>query len=171
MNMYYLLVAILLVTLTGCQAVTPEVGIPTAPEATEVVTEEATATGEIESTPVLTGTVPVSDFAGLVDALRAAGATVEPQGEMEQAFLSVSGQQILVNGGNVQLFEYPSTEAAAADAGQISPDGSSTATTMITWVEPPHFYRKDRLLVLYVGSDEATQELLADLLGPQFAGQ
>jgi hypothetical protein len=136
---------------------------------------EATGPGQITGTERVTSTevqgIEVSDSASLLDALRAAGAAVEPTGEMEQPFLSVPAQQIMVNGGNVQVFEYPSADAAAADAAQISPDGSSTSTTMITWIEPPHFYRNDRLLVLYIGSDEATQELLTSLLGPQFAGQ
>jgi hypothetical protein len=28
-----------------------------------------------------------------------------------------------------------------ADATQVAPDGSSIGTTMVTWVEPPHFFK------------------------------
>ena len=201
MNMRYLLAAALLVVLTGCQAVAPGEATSATPPTTSVATPEMTGTVETEGTVAVTDTAPteatasatmteteeitetdaatstgvqgsgVNNYATLVDALRAAGMTVESTGEVSQPFLAVPGQQLQVNGGNVQVFEYASAEVAAADANQIAPDGSSTATTMITWVEPPHFYRKDQLLVLYVGSDEAIQDLLTSLLGPQFAGQ
>jgi hypothetical protein len=41
---------------------------------------------------------------------------------------------------------------------------------MITWIEPPHFFRKERVLVLYIGSDATVLKALHDVLGPQFAG-
>ena len=75
---------------------------------------------------------PVVDYASLVDALRAAGATVEPAGSIEQDFFEPEGQIIRVNQQDVQVFEFESEEAAQAAAGTISPDGSSTGTTMIT---------------------------------------
>jgi hypothetical protein len=50
-------------------------------------------------------------------------------------------------------------------------DGGGTATTIVDWVAPPHFFLKGRVLVLYVGSDPAVQKLLAGVLGPQFAGR
>jgi len=34
----------------------------------------------------------------------------------------------------------------------------------------PHFFRKERVLVLYTGEDKAVLNLLTHLLGPQFAG-
>ncbi len=38
------------------------------------------------------------------------------------------------------------------------------------WVGPPHWFRKERLIVLYVGDDKAVLELLRELMDPQFAG-
>jgi hypothetical protein len=51
----------------------------------------------------------------------------------------------------------------------IRPDGSGTATTIVDWVAPPHFFLKGRVLVLYVDNDAAVLRLLQSLLGPQFA--
>lgn len=34
----------------------------------------------------------------------------------------------------------------------------------------PHFFRKEQLVVLYVGEDQAVVNLLTKLLGPQIAG-
>lgn len=114
---------------------------------------------------------PVEDYVSLIDALRAAGATVEPGDTVEQAFLSVTGQIIKVNGADVQVFEYQSVEVMEAEAAQISPDGGSTATTMIAWMATPHFFKTGRVLVLYVGDDVAVLDFLKGALGEQFAGR
>ena len=60
-------------------------------------------------------------------------------------------------------------QAAEADASQIGPDGTPR-TMMLTWVAPPHCFRKARVIVLYGGDDAAVLTLLSAALGPQFAG-
>ena len=112
-----------------------------------------------------------SDYASLVETLKVAGATVEASAPVSQEFLSPVGQVLKVNGQDVQVFEYPDEAAAEREAKTISPDGSSTTTTMITWIDAPHFYRSGKLMVLYVGSDAGITQLLASLLGTQFAGR
>jgi hypothetical protein len=113
----------------------------------------------------------VEDQASLVDALRAAGAEVELGDSVEQAFFSVEGQILKVNGADIQVFEYESAEAMETESSQISEDGGSIGTNMVTWVATPHFFRSGRLLVLYVGFDAAVLDLLEDALGKQFAGR
>jgi hypothetical protein len=114
---------------------------------------------------------PVTDTESLIANLRATGATVEPAGEISQAFFSVTGQVITVNSGDVQVFEYEDAAARDAEAALVSPDGSSVGTTMITWVATPHFYKAGNLIVLYVGGDQAVINPLGAVLGPQFAGR
>jgi hypothetical protein len=84
--------------------------------------------------------------------------------------LSVEGNTLKVNGADVQVFEYENAEAMELDSSQIAPDGSSNATTMITWIDTPHFYKSGRIIALYIGSDEAVLGLLENALGSQFAG-
>ncbi|MEW5829689.1 MAG: hypothetical protein AB1846_12420 [Chloroflexota bacterium] len=114
---------------------------------------------------------PVEDLAGLDEALRDAGATVEMGEPVEQAFFAVPGQILRVNGADVQVYEYETAEAMEADAALVAPDGGSVGTSMVTWVAAPHFYKSGRILVLYVGEDGAVIELLERLLGSQFAGR
>jgi hypothetical protein len=121
---------------------------------------------------------PVQDQVSLIDALRSKNVTVDISGTVSQPFLSPqSGTAVRLSGGAVttpadlQLFEYGSASAAGADAKQIRPDGSGTATTQISWVAPPHFFLKGRVMVLYVGNDRAVLSLLQSLLGLQFAGR
>lgn len=105
----------------------------------------------------------------LVDALRAAGADVEPVREIRQPFLSVPGKVISVNGVEIQVFEYEDEAAMRAEAATIAADGSSVGTTMITWAEPPHFFAKGSLIVLYVGAGSELVQLLVDILGEPIA--
>ncbi len=111
------------------------------------------------------------DYVSLIDNLRANDATVNPEGEIEQPFFSVTGFSIQVNGASVQVFEYNSAEDAEADASLVSADGSSIGTSMPFWVDVPHFYYKEKIIVLYVGDDPAIEELLESVLGSQFAGR
>jgi hypothetical protein len=113
----------------------------------------------------------VEDQTSLIEALRAGGAEVELGDSIEQAFFNVTGQIIKVNDQDVQVFEYESAEKMEADAKQVASDGGSIGTSMVTWIEPPHFFKSGRVLVLYVGQDQAVTDLLKGVLGEQFAGQ
>ena len=113
----------------------------------------------------------VTSYASLMTALRTAGATVDLGSAISQPFLSGVGRIMKVNGADVQAFEYRSPAAAEADAVRINPDGSGTATTLVTWVGPPHFYRTGPLIVLYVGSQGDVMRPLEAVLGQQFAGR
>lgn len=112
----------------------------------------------------------VEDQASLVAALKAAGATIETGDPISQPFFSVEGNIIKVNGADVQVFEYESSESMELESSQIAPEGSSNATTMITWIDTPHFYRAGKIIVLYIGSDRTVLDLLEGALGPQYAG-
>ncbi len=120
---------------------------------------------------------PVKDQVSLIDALRSKGLTVDISGKVYEPFLSAqSGTSLHLTGAalsapaDLQVFEYGSAEAATADAHQIRPDGSGTATMMVDWVAPPHFFLKERVLVIYLGKAGGLVSVLSDLLGPQFAG-
>ena len=103
--------------------------------------------------------------------LEAAEATVRQAGEVEQAFFSVGGQLLSLDGQDVQVFEYPDAAYRQTESDQISSDGSTIGTTMITWVDQPNFWAKGRLIVLYVGRDAATIEMLSGILGEPLTGR
>ena len=113
----------------------------------------------------------LESYDALVDTLHAMGLTVELAGKIRQPFFSAQGEVVGVNGYEVEVFEYPDATAAEADASLVSADGGSVGPTLVHWVAPPHFYRRGRLLVVYIGEDPAVAEALESVLGPQFAGQ
>ena len=111
--------------------------------------------------------------ATLTRALRDAGATVsvaetEPQDSFP--FFSVRSRRTVVNGEDVHVFEYSSPEKAASDQAKVSKSGTPVGTTQITWVAPPRFYQKGRVIVLYVGNSDDVSRRLETVLGPPFAG-
>lgn len=114
---------------------------------------------------------PVTDYASVLDHLRAAGVGAEPGEEVDQPFLAVKGKMIQVRGGDIQVFQYRDTAATEAQAAPISPDGATVGTTKLQWVGPPHFYKQGNLLVLYVGDDARVLQALESVLGRQFAGR
>ncbi|MCA1620505.1 MAG: hypothetical protein LC795_14590 [Acidobacteria bacterium] len=116
-------------------------------------------------------TRPPADAHSLAEALKARGLKVEPAGGVTQPFFSVEGRAFDVEGENVQVFRYPTEAAARKEAAGVSPDGSGTATSMVSWVGTPHFYRKGRLIVLYVGDNPKVLGALSGALGAQFAGR
>ncbi len=132
-------------------------------------------------TPIVSHGGPVKDYVSLVDTLRAAGATVDPEGPMPFAdYFAPQGQLLTVNGELVTTFEFGSAEEADAAAEGVSADGSSiVGPTMadgssmaiaIDWMVPAHFYKAGKLIVLYVACDDDVIDLLQETLGPQFAG-
>ena len=123
------------------------------------------------ATPADSPSIPALDLASLMEALGAAGGSVESGEAVEQPFFTVEGQIIKVNGADVQVFEYETAEAMAVDAAEVSEDGGSIGTSMVNWMSTPHFYKAGRILVLYVGDDQAILDLLEGALGPQFAGR
>ena len=111
------------------------------------------------------------DWAGLMAALQAAGATLNVGDSVTQDFFTPEGHILTVNGADIQVFDYETAEAMESEAAQVAPDGGSIGTSMMMWMDAPHFYKMGRIIVLYVGSDSTISNLLTEVLGPQFAGQ
>jgi hypothetical protein len=113
----------------------------------------------------------VSSVAGVVAALRGAGLTVTDAGRLQQPFFGPPAQVFTTDGGDLQFYEFATPEAAAAAAAEVAPGGGSIGTVSASWMAPPHFFRKERLIALYVGSSGKTIGELQRILGPQFAGR
>ena len=113
----------------------------------------------------------VEDKASLIAALESAGGIVETGEPISQDFFTPEGSILKVNGADIQVFEYSSMEEIENEASQVSPDGGSIGTSMLMWVDAPHFYKSGRIIVLYVGSDATMLDLLEATLGQQFAGR
>ncbi len=112
-----------------------------------------------------------STRATFIEDLKKAGHAVEVKGPVVQPFLSIPGQFVSIDGSDVQTFEYDNEKSAKAAVAKIAPDGSAIGETRIGWVEPPHFFRKGKLLVLYVGKNQQVIRALEHVVGHQIAGE
>lgn len=108
----------------------------------------------------------------LARALENQGATVvrgETIPRSSYPFFSVAAQRLAVNGDDVQVFAYGESPSADADAARVSPTGTPIGQSQVTWMDVPHFYKHDRLIVLYVGHSASVLSVLQSVLGPPFA--
>ncbi len=123
--------------------------------------------------PGESGTIAVSDYGSLNDRLNAEGVTVEQgyQVVLIQPFFSVNGKRVNASGHDIQVYEYADETAMNEDAGDVSPDGFSIGTSMVSWIDTPHFYKTGRIIVIYIGGDADIIRILEDIVGPQFAGR
>lgn len=79
---------------------------------------------------------------------------------------------------NMQVYIYESSDKASEDAKRISLDGFSytksegddAITTKIDWIDNPHFYKIQNIIILYLGNDETILNMLLDSFGEQIAG-
>lgn len=112
----------------------------------------------------------------LITQLQASGATVVQTSDGAQWPLSGTEQTLKVNGEVVEVYAYGSARQADVDAAGISPDGQRMAEgvggdqTTVTVNSPFHFYKKDRLIVYYGGTNSTVINLLQAALGPPIAG-
>jgi hypothetical protein len=113
----------------------------------------------------------VEDQASFLAALQASNAKVETGDSVTQVFFSPEGRIVTVNGQDIQVFEYEGAEAMESEASQVAPDGGSIGTSMMMWMDVPHFYKVGRIIILYIGSDDQTLTLLQSIMGAQFAGR
>ncbi len=127
----------------------------------------------------------MGDQSGFADQLRSKGLTVEYIAEASQPFLRTVGARLRLSSGalaqpiELQAYTYDDPALAAEDAARVQPDtgvrwterDGNVRTISFACVAPPHFFRRERVLVLYTGTDPAVLALLTDLLGAQFAGR
>lgn len=109
----------------------------------------------------------------LIAALQREGAIVVRAEELSEASFpcfSAPALRLLVDASNVYVWEYATPAKADQVAASVSPSGYSVAMCHFDWISTPHFFKRSRLIVLYVGASEPTIGLLTRLLGPSFAG-
>lgn len=99
------------------------------------------------------------------------GATVVAGGQVPASlFEGATGQTYIVNDVELQVYQFADAAAAETAAGTISADGGMINDAAVRWAGPPHFYRQDNVIVVYIGDDAATLDLLGGTFGTPFAG-
>lgn len=111
------------------------------------------------------------EYARLIGKLRAQGASVRSTGEkVRQPFFTVSGRILKLNNEAIQVFEYSNLATAESQAKRVSADGKTIGNSKPSWMSTPHFFKSQKVIVIYVGDDQTTLRILQAELGNQFAG-
>lgn len=74
------------------------------------------------------------------------------------------------SGGQLQLYAYRSQDEASRDLLCVDESGFQIGGTSMDWEDCPHYYLRDSVIVLYVGSDAKVLDMLERLCGPQIRG-
>ncbi len=107
---------------------------------------------------------------GLVDALTRANALVRQADVFDAAPLPGQGVLLCVGHEEVRVYVFPTEQARAAAASSIDPkDPWHVGTSIVEWMGNPRFWQRDRILVLYIGTDAPTEAVLTSVMGPPFA--
>lgn len=88
-------------------------------------------------------------------------------GGVSRSPLTVLGNTIIINGNNIQIFEYPNSEMAAREALLLSQKYESTAESA-EWKQNMHVKVKNNLVIFYMGSDSSIVRLLEQNSGQKY---
>lgn len=94
--------------------------------------------------------------------------------EVDKDFLSGNRKRIVFGNEAVDVYLYKNDSEMEKDARRIDSHGSSytngSKVIMVSWISFPHFYKKDNIIVQYVGENDNIISDLKDIFGEQFAG-
>lgn len=112
----------------------------------------------------------VENYPSFVKALKSKGLLVKEIETIDDSFFSVPTKVISVSGIDLQIYEFNSRMNMEAAKEKISFDGTQIGLSFIKWMDSPHFYGKNTIIVQYIGNNPEILNLLDSLLGNQFAG-
>lgn len=112
----------------------------------------------------------ITNSATFSEALRSRGLDVKVIEEIPDSFFSVPLKVISVSGIEIQVYEFTSEYDIARARATISSDGTEIGLNAVRWMDEPHFFSHEKIIVQYIGHNPEIIGVLESLLGSQFAG-
>ena len=106
------------------------------------------------------------------DAMKDKGYNFEIQ-DANQDFLPTTRKRMLMDDIVIDIYIFKSNKEMEREASNIGIGGSynnGRKAINVSWVSVPHFYKKGRLIIQYIGENESIISDLTEILGEQFAG-
>jgi len=121
------------------------------------------------------------NYAAFLELLESSGFTFEEAYTNPPDWLSVGTRIIRIGDELITIYEYDSNEAMENDSVFISPSGFSIERpdptnegysfgVEISWVSWPYWFKRDYVIVLYVGENRLIIDILTEIFGNNFAG-
>jgi len=108
-------------------------------------------------------------YAAFIELLERNGFTIEPiEQETEAMVLSAIPRHFYIDGEQITIFEFSSNQAMEAEAGFVSTDGfsinnnNSGESASIFWTSNPYWFKRDLIIINYVGTNERIIDFLMD---------
>jgi hypothetical protein len=105
-----------------------------------------------------------------VSELRAHHLTMRIDGPFKYHFFSPVARAYWNARGEVLLWQFRSRTKARAAAARVRSDGNAVGGERTLWKGLPHWFRRSRVIALYLGSNTTMRSTLERVLGPQIAG-
>jgi len=112
----------------------------------------------------------VMDYDNFVQEMAKDSVKIEMSGQLTESFIGAVPKIIKIDNAEAQIFEYSNESEMERNSAEINSDGSSVGNTMITWIDKPHFFKRGKIIMLYLGKDNNTLAKIEKILGKQFAG-
>ena len=154
--------------LVGCQ----RAGAPTSspPPAVPPTPTSGPSADASPTPPPLIFPAPTDGPEKLIVDLEATGADARLRDLFAGDPFAAQGSVLCVGTEPVRLYVFGSIRDRMDAAAKINPtDPSDMGTAMVTWNGRPRMWQRDRMLVVYLGEDPATETLLKGVLGEPFA--
>lgn len=87
-----------------------------------------------------------------------------------QGVLSGNFTILDINGDNVGIYEYRSSQEMEEAAKTIRADASIIGNTTYDWESEPHFYKGGDIIISYIGDNKDIIKKIEKFMGRQFAG-
>jgi hypothetical protein len=123
--------------------------------------------------PEAPGTVPGPETTALVATLQRTGLPITFEGRAAGDWWGVGfvGARYDVYDDQLFVYEWQTVSGAETAAALIRGRGNQIGGFDISWTDVPHFYRRGRIVVLYLGRRERILKLLRGTLGPVIGGE
>jgi hypothetical protein len=110
----------------------------------------------------------------IVRQLRERGVSLHRATSRSRLPFGVPTDVYMTPGGELHVFRFKSQRGAVAASRTVRPEGYTIARRgrilHLDWIAPPHWYRRRKTVVLYLGTRVRMLKALRALAGPQFAG-
>lgn len=91
--------------------------------------------------------------------------------DVSKDFLPTTRKRMIFNDIALDIYIFSSNKKMESEASKIDSNGCNYNNVLfVSWFSYPHFYKKGRLIVQYIGENEKIISELEDILGEQFAG-
>jgi hypothetical protein len=106
----------------------------------------------------------------LVAELQAQGVSAAMGTDLDAGLLGGVPTIVCAGDESVTVYEYRDVDSTIAAAALIDQDDPSmVGNAIVEWAGTPHFWLRDRVIVLYVGEDPEVNAALRNILGRPFA--